>query len=68
MALFFANDRKELMPIAIQLFQKPADINPVSLISQLDTNRFSKRTSLHMLLEIGTASVGFNVKYDFSWC
>ena len=33
MALFFANDRKELMPIAIQLFQKPSDDNPVSVIS-----------------------------------
>ena len=31
MALFFANDRKELMPIAIQLFQKPADPDVVSL-------------------------------------
>ena len=30
MALFFANDRNELMPIAIQLFQKPSDENPVS--------------------------------------
>lgn len=29
MALFFANDKKELMPVAIQLFQKPSDNNPV---------------------------------------
>ena len=31
MALFFVNGGNELMPIAIQLFQKPADDNPVSL-------------------------------------
>lgn len=31
MALFFANERNELVPIAIQLFQKPADNNPVSI-------------------------------------
>lgn len=30
MALFFVNDSKELMPIAIQLFQDPGDANPVS--------------------------------------
>lgn len=33
MALFFVNGRNELMPIAIQLFQKPADDNPVFLPS-----------------------------------
>lgn len=41
MALFFANDRKELMPIAIQLFQKPSDDNPVSSLREI-----------HMLLQI----------------
>ncbi|XP_048579793.1 polyunsaturated fatty acid 5-lipoxygenase isoform X2 [Nematostella vectensis] len=33
MALFFVNNSKELMPIAIQLFQKPAEDNPVFLPS-----------------------------------
>ncbi|KAL9968315.1 hypothetical protein ACROYT_G026674 [Oculina patagonica] len=33
MTLFFANDKKELMPIAIQLFQNPTDDNPVFLPS-----------------------------------
>lgn len=37
MALFFANGKKELMPIAIQLFQKPSDDNPVSLIPLIRT-------------------------------
>ena len=31
MALFFSNERNELVPIAIQLFQKSADDNPVSI-------------------------------------
>ena len=31
MSLFFSNERNELVPIAIQLFQKPADDNPVSV-------------------------------------
>ncbi|XP_029207338.2 polyunsaturated fatty acid 5-lipoxygenase-like [Acropora millepora] len=33
MALFFSNERNELVPIAIQLFQKSADDNPVFLPS-----------------------------------
>ena len=30
MCLFFLDDKKELVPVAIQLYQKPSEDNPVS--------------------------------------
>ena len=35
MALFYVDNNKELTPIAIQLFQEPAENNPVTFIEIL---------------------------------